>query len=440
MRVSTISLTFFSGLLFLSPADAGDVAGPKSPCSGVTIDRFEQTTYARHDDLEYELSNDEFVFDDPETRADEMNILNLEHGPFYENYKNSYARATQRSLFSSDNRFHFVNNNHTYAKFKGGLELTTVSTMFCMFTVEDNLESESGFSLTPSRHHSTWLDMSVSMESSGKLEEADGLDPGSHVLLIGPGGILFNRSSRLSDDPGDRDVYDGLEMELEPGSYMLVIDVTTHIKSAADSGSGSSGRATVTLNFSETASEGDVAATVLSQYRDVSTSHGSLSDTGPCKTSLTETSGADAWAYQDSDIRSLNTYGAFYNFARSGVRNSLKESSGHLSVEFRLEEDAFMDVVLRGTYEINRSFGDLALAKYLVRVENADTGAVEYLNSERYAAPGAGSINVMDGTMLPAGDYLLVIETLSRCRKGGFASRSRRDASIHLSPSISFSN
>ena len=110
------------------------------------------------------------------------------------------------------------------------------------------------------------------------------------------------------------------------------------------------------------------------------------------------------------------------------------------AVEFRLEEDAFMDVVLRGTYEIHRSFGDLALAKYLVRVENADTGAVEYLKSARYAAPGAGPINVMDGTMLPAGDYLLVIETLSKCRKGGFASRSRRDASIHLSPSISFSN
>jgi hypothetical protein len=405
----------------------------------VTIDRFEQTAYAKHGDLVDDLSNDVIIYDDPDTRGDEANALEAEHGPFHEGHTSSYSRATQRSLFS-DNRFSFVNNNYAYAQFKSGLKLTTISTMFCMFTVEDNLESESGFSLTPSRHHSTWLNMSVILRSGGSLEEADGLDPGSHVLLIGPSGILLNRSSRLSHDPDDRTVRDRLEMELEPGSYMLVIDVTTHIKSAAHTGSNSSGLASVGLQFSETASEGDVAATVLSQYRDVSTSYDSLSDNGPCKTSLTETSGADAWAYQDSDIRSLNTYGAFYNFARSDSRNDLKESAGHMSVEFRLEEDAFMDVVLRGTYEINRSFGDLALAKYLVRVENADTGAVEYLKSARYAAPGAGSINVMEGTMLPAGDYLLVIETLSKCRKGGFASRSRRDASIHLSPSISFSN
>jgi hypothetical protein len=440
MRIHTISLAFVSSLLILSSANATDVAGPMSPCSGVTIDYFEQTTYAKHGDLVIDLSNDEFVFDDPGTREDESNFLASEYGPFHENYSSSYARASQNSLFSSDNRFRFVNNNHSYARFKSGLELTTVSAMICVFTVEDNLESESGFSLTPSRHHSVWLDMYVSMTSAGSYAEAGGFDPGSSVTLIGPAGTIYSNSSRLSDDPDDRDVVDGLEMELEPGSYMLMIDVFTHIKSANHTGSSGSGRATVGLSFSETASESDIAATILSQYREVSTSNDSISDTGPCKSRLAETSGADAWSYQDSDIRSLNTYGAFYNFARSSARNQLRKSSGHLSVEFRLEEDALMDVVLRGTYEINKTFGDVAQASYQVRVENIDTGVVAYLKSETWSVDGAGSINVIDDAMLPAGDYLLLIETDSKCRGGGFALRARRDASVHLSPSISFSN
>ncbi|MDG2032030.1 MAG: hypothetical protein P8J45_13615 [Phycisphaerales bacterium] len=411
-----------------------------SPCSGVTIDYFEQTAYAKHGDLVSDLSNDEFVFDDPETGEEEANSANAEHGPFRDGYETSYARGTQYSVFTSDNQFRFVNNNYSYSRFKSNLELTTVSSMLFVFTVEDNLESESGFSLTPSRHHSVWLDMHASMTSAGSYEEAGGFDPGSSVTLIGPAGTIYSNSSRLSDDPDDRNVVGGLEIELEPGSYMLMIDVLTHIKSSSHTGSNSSGRATVGFRFHETASEGDVAATILSQYREVSTSNDSISDTGPCKSSLAETSGSDAWSYQDSDIRSLNTYGAFYNFARSSARNQLRKSSGHLSVEFRLEEDALMDVVLRGTYEINKTFGDVAQASYQVRVENIDTGVVAYLKSETWSVDGAGSINVMDDAMLPAGDYLLLIETDSKCRKGGFLFRARRDASVHLSPSISFSN
>lgn len=442
MRTPMISLVFFASLGAVSAIHATDMEGPMSPCSGVEIVYFEQSSYALiqedSDDppLIYDFSNDEFELGEYTYQESELG----HSAP--SGIRSIYARGTQKTRLT-ENLFNVVNENYSYARYYDGANLTTMSTVYIIFAVDDNLESESGFSLSPSRHHSVWLDMSLVLRYTGELENLDGLVPGSKAVLLGPDGLVYFNSVLLTNPSGTGTIYDKLEVELTPGYYILVVDVVTQVvdaDGAAYHGDYGTGYAKVDLAFSETASEGDVGVTLLSQYREASTNYDSLSETGPCEARLHETSGSDAWSYQDSDIRSLNTYGAFYNFAR-GNRSGLNQTSdGHLSVEFRLEEDASMDVLLRGTYEVHKSIGNHSEAGYMVRVEDLSSGDLVYLKSERYRTQGSGGINTTETTMLPAGDYRLEIETFASSQKRTFFGRGRLDAAMSLAPSVSFWN
>lgn len=440
MHLPLSSLVVVVTLGTVSVTQAQDMEGPISPCPGVEVFRFEQSSYASiQEDVDVapivsSRSKDEFEFDEMTYTESALTIRDARGD------KIMYARGTQTSTIT-ENTIRVVNNNYSSNGSGPRAHLSSMSSVVVMFMVDDNLEADSGFSMFPSRHHSVWLNMSVLLTSGGNLDLAKDTVPGSMVRLIGPDGLIYTNSSRIDMHLDDRRIDEQLEFELTPGMYILAVDVMTeHYGAPSYYSAIGRGLANVRLRFSETASQGDVGTTILSQYRETTTSYDSVSDTGPCKSSLREVSGPDAWSYQDSDIRALNTYGAFYNFARGANAGVNRNSDSLLSVEFRLEENANMDVMLRGTYEVHKPFSHRAASGYLVRVEDLSSGDVVYMKAENYRSSGSGGISSLETTMLPAGDYLLTIETYAMSRKGHFPTRARLDASMHLIPSVSFWN